>query len=344
MTARRRVNHVQQKLVIRKELVKVKGNYKIIIIRKEDFFKILKLVKLRILNKEYEVLMPPIDSFEKNTIDVNGLAVLMSQYMSEVITSSGNTNQTTPAQIALSTSNGTITLTYTGNVKLNTQGVSVYWQIFEESNNFVAQYYYVGYDTTDASYTTSQIELYASAISFGRGSGGADVAYYTDIVRIAYANASFTKTSNSYLFIVWLIQFQNVPPYALLFIPTLQNNTGIGVNDNRQGSSYAVLVNNNNCTFTCSGNCPSGGITGFVTYVQGNSVITEIPVVVVIGTGVSTAEILICSSVGFSVPTIGGWQQIFTISTNFQTTLSPPVSGGQFYVALATITITFQTS
>ena len=340
---RRRVGDVQQKLVIRKEIMKVKGNYKVIIIKKEDFYKILKLVKLKILNKEYEALMPPLDDMLKNTIDVNGLAVLMTQYMSAMITSSGNTSGTTPAQMVLTTSNGTFTLTYTGGVNPNTQGVSVYWQIFEDNNSFIVQYYYVGYDTTDNSYTTSQIELYASAGLYNT-SGSAIFGIYTDTIRIAYANASFTKTSDSYLFIVWLIQFQNIPPYALLFIPTLQNNTKIMANcfgfPFGYNSSYTVYFSNNKCNFTCGGNCPSGGLTGFVTYIQDNNVIMEFPVMVGLGGGVSTVEILICSTVNYNTPSAIA----FTISTQSNTTLSPPVSGGQFYVGLATITLIFQTS
>ena len=336
MTVRRRkVGDVIKKVVLRKEIVKVKGNYKVILIKKEDFYKVLKLVKLRILNKEYEALMPPIDSFEKNTIDVNGLAIIMTQFMSTVITTQGNTNQTTPAEMVLTTQSGTVTLTYTGGVNVNTQGVSVYLQIFEESGGFVFQYYYVGYDTTNSSYTTSQIELYASAYIF-HYSGAQNPILYTDIVRIAYANASFTKDSNSYLFIVWLIQFQNVPPYAVLFIPTFQNNAGIMTGTFANHTSYTVYFNNNNCNFQCGGNCPAGGLTGFVTYVQSNSVIMEFPIMVAIGGGVSTAEMLICYTVTYNnMPNISG---------QFTTTLSPPVSGGTFYLALATITVIFQTS
>jgi len=338
---------VQQKLVIRKELVKVKGNYKVIIIKKEDFFKVLKRVKLRILNKEYEVLMPPLDDMLKNTIDVNGLAILLSQYLSALISNSGNQSSTTPAQMVLTTSNGTVTLTYTGGVRTNTKGVSVYLQIFENNNNFVFQFYFVGFDTTDDSYTTSQIELYASAYTVGSNPAPppVDIYWYTDIIRIAYSNTSFTKTSDSYLFIVWLIQFQNVPPYAVLFIPIFQNNIGIAVGDFPDSiSSYTVYFNNNNCNFQCGGNCPSGGLTGFVTSVQGNNIIMEFPVMVGLCGGVSTAEILICSNTLFGFPTNNGFTQSFTISTNFTTTLSPPVSGGTFYLGLATITVIFQTS
>jgi len=338
-TVRRRVSDVQQKLVIRKELVKVKGNYKVIIVKKEDFYKVLKLVKLRILNKEYEALMPPLDDMLKNTIDVNGLAVLISQYMSTLTINSGNQN-VTPAQMVLSTSGGSVTLSYTGSVNINAQGVSVYLQIFEDNNSFVWQYYYVGYDTTNASYTTSQIELYASAYVDNAGTGLYPTSIYTNIIRIAYANASFTKTSDSYLFIVWLIQFQNIPSYALLFIPTLQNNENIQIIDFAKGSSYTVYLDNNNCNFKCGGNCPSGGLTGFVTYVQGNNVILEVPVMIALGGGVSTVNMLICYNLIYNIGNGGS----FTISNSFNTTLSPPVSGGTFYLALATITIIFQTS
>jgi len=338
MTARkRRVGDVIKKVVLRKEIVKVKGNYKVILIKKEDFYKVLKLIKLRILNKEYEALMPPLDDMQKNTIDVNGLSVLMSQYMSLIISQSGSQSATTPAQMVLTTQSGTVTLTYTGGVNANTQGVSVYLQIFEENNNFMWQYYYVGYDTTNSSYTTSQIELYASASVIG----GSGIHYFTDIIRIAYANTSFTKDSNSYLFIVWLIQFQSVPPYAILFIPGLQNNIiFIPTNFANGGAVYNVYFNNNNCNFTCGGNCPSGSLTGFVIYVQSNNVIMEFPVMVALGGGVSTAEMLICSTVKYGVLN----QYEIPISTQFTTTLSPPVSGGTFYLVLATITVIFQTS
>jgi len=336
MTVRRRVGDVIKKVVLRKEIVKVKGNYKVIIIKKEEFEKFLKVMKLRILNKEYEALMPPLDNMQKNTIDVNGLSVLMSQYLSAFISHSGSGSATTPAQMVLTTQSGTVTLTYTGGVNVNTQGVSVYLQIFEDNGSFVWQYYYVGYDTTNASYTTSQIELYASAYTNNLSPGYAPNLLYTDVIRIAYANVSFTKTSDSYLFIVWLIQFQNVPPYALSFIPTLQNNAGIYTYNLGNGSSYAVFFNNNNCNFSCGGNCPSGGLTGFVTYVQSNNVIVEIPVMVGLGGGVSTAEMLICYNTAYNnMPNISG---------SYTTTLSPPVSGGTFYLALATITLIFQTS
>jgi hypothetical protein len=340
MIVRRRVDDVLQKVVIGKEIMKVKGNYKVIIIKKDDFYNFLKTVKLRVLNKEYEALMPPLGDMRKNTIDVNGLSVLMSQFMSAVITKSGSSSATTPAQMVLTTQSGTVTFTYTGSVNLNSQGVSVYLQIFEGNGNFVVQYYYVGYDTTDASYTTSQIELYASASIANPGYN----SFYTDIVRIAYANASFTKNSDCYLFIVWLVQFQNIPQYAMFFIPTLQNNLGIAMayykNNSAYYSCYNVYFNNGSCNFTCCGNCPSGRLTGFVIYVQDNNIVMEFPVMVGLGGGTSTAEMLVCYNIRYAI----GAGVAFNISGNFSTTLSPPVSGGTFYLVLATMTVIFQTS
>jgi len=336
---RRKVNDMLKKVVIGKEIVKVKGHFKVIIIKKEDFYNFLKTVKLRILNKEYEALMPPLDGMQKNTIDVNGLSVLMSQFMSLMTTNPHCQSGITPAQMVLTTQSGTVTLTYTRGVNTNAQGVSVYSQIFEDNGNFVIQYYYVGYDTTDASYTTSQIELYASAYIYIGNCGCLPPCpgnAYTNILRIAYASTSFTKTSDSYLFVVWLIQFQNIPPYAVIFIPTLQNNAGIAMAGFNNGSSYTVYFNNNNCNFTCGGNCPSGGISGFVVYVQDNNVVLEVPVMVGLGGGVSTAEMLICYNASYNnMPNISG---------SYATTLSPPVSGSTFYLVLATITLTFQTS
>ena len=338
---------MSQKVVIGNEIVKVKGRVKAITVKKDEFDKFLKLVKLRILDKEYEALMPPLDDMQKNTIDVNGLSVLLSQYMSATLTNNGNRNGTTPAQMVLTTQSGTVNFQYTGSININSQGVNVYLQIFEESGNYIFQYYYIGYDTTDASYTASQIELYTSAYVYtgcfpNTSVGG---AYYTNTVRIAYTNISFMKDADSYLFIVWLIQFQNIPPYAVLFVPIFQNNLGIVLYIACNSStSYNVYANNNNCTFDCGGNCPSGGLTGFVIYIQGNSVIMEFPITVAVGGGVQTVDILICSTEQYVYANISGNPTVFTISNNFSTTLTPPVSGGTFYLALATITITFQTS
>jgi hypothetical protein len=69
--------------------VKVKGRVKVITIKKDEFEKFLQLRKLRILDKEYEALMPPIDSLQKNTIDINGLAFLVTEYLGVMIKGGG---------------------------------------------------------------------------------------------------------------------------------------------------------------------------------------------------------------------------------------------------------------
>jgi len=328
-----------QKLVLRNEIVKVKGRVKVITIKKDEFEKFLQLRKLKILDKEYEALMPPIDSLQKNTIDINGLATLVQQNIYAITVNSGNSSQTTPAQMVLTTSGGSITLSYSGNINLGSQGVTIYLQVFQENGNYTFQYYYIGFDITDSAYTTSQLELYASAYigSNWNCCGGSINPTYTNIVRIAYTNTSFSKTSDSYLFIVWLIEFQNIPPYLLSFTPILQNNVGIYILSGCcSKTSLTVYFNNNNCNFSCGGNCPSTNLSSFIVYVQNNSVILEFPITAPLGAGISNLEVLLCTNTQFNnLPTISG---------NTSTTLTPPISGATFYVAIATITVTYQGS
>jgi len=335
---KRKVINLPQKLVLRNEIVKVRGRVKTITIKKEEFEKFLQLRKLRILDKEYYALMPPLDNLLKNTIDVNGLATLVQQFMTLMFSNSGNTSQTTPAQMVLMTQGGNITLSYANNINLNSQGVTVYMQVLEESGNWTFQYFYIGFDTTNDSYSTSGLELYVSAYVYVPPFGGytVPVSCYTNAVRIAYTNASFTKSADSYLFIVWLVEFQNIPSYLVAFTPTLQNNVGIMINSTGRGSNYTVYFNNGNCNFSCGGGCPSSGLSGFITYVQSNSVTLEFPLTATLYTGVSNLEVLLCTTAVFNnLPNISG-------STS--STLTPPVSGATFYVAIATITITYQGS
>jgi len=330
-----------QKLILRNEVVKVKGKVKVITIKKDEFEKFLQLRKLRILNKEYEALMPPLDGLQKNTIDVNGLTTLIQQFMANVIYTNGKQSATPPAEINLITQSGSITFSYSSSIGLNSQGVTVYPQVFQESESFTFQYFYIGFDTTNNSYTTSQLELYVSAYAYGAiYDTSANTSYYTDLVRIAYASASFTKSSDSYLFIAWLIEFQNVPQYALIFTPTLQNNANIELitfSVNYISPSSATLYfNNSNCSFSCSGNCPSSRLSGFITYIQNNSVVLEFPFTVPLKAGVTNLEILFCATANFeNMPTISGY---------IESTLAPPVSGATFYVAIATISVTYQGS
>jgi hypothetical protein len=237
-----------------------------------------------------------------------------------------------PAQMVLTTSGGKVTLSYAQNIGLNSQGVTVYLQVLEESNNYTFQYYYIGFDTTSSSYNVSELELYVSAYAVGPTS-----TIYTDIVRIAYTNTSFVKTSDSYLFIIWLIEFQNIPSYLIAFTPTLQNNVGIMIyNYGYSGVSVRVYFDNGTCNFSCGGNCPSSGLGMFITYVQNNSVVLEFPVTVPLGAGVSNLEVLFCVTMPVNnMPTISG---------QIKSTLAPPVSGATIYVAIATVTVTYQGS
>lgn len=330
-----------QKLVLRNEVIKVKGHVKAITVKKEDFFKILKLTKLRILDNEYSVLMPPIDGLQKNTIDFNGLATIIQQYISIVLNGANNNLGQTPAKMVLTTQSGNVTFSYSNSISLNTQGVTVYLQVLRENNSYTFQYFYVGFDTTNASYSTSQLELYASAYVIAHEPDtNQNPPYYTNIVRIAYTNTSFTKSSDSYLFIVWLIEFQNIPPYLLLFTPTLVNNVGIALISFScfalPCSSAIIYFSNGNCNFACGGNCPSSGLGGFITYVQNNSVILEFPLATPLGTGVTNVEVMLCTYANFAgIPGVPG-------STS--ATITPPVSGATFYVAIATLVITYQGS
>jgi len=330
-----------QKLVLHNEIVKVKGRVKVVTIKKDEFEKFLQLRKLKILDKEYEALMPPIDSLEKNTIDVNGLATLVQQIMTLMLYESNGFGSSAPAEMVLTTSGGNITLSYTGGIGLNSQGVTVYMQVLQESNSWTFQYYYVGFDTTNSSYSISGLELYVSANvnDTSPGGGGAGICR-TNIVRIAYTSASFTKASDSYLFIMWLIEFQNIPSYLVFFTPILQNNVGIvpysSATINAPYSLAKVYFNNGSCSLSCGGNCPSSGLGGFITYVQNNSLVVEFPLTAPLGTGVSNVEVLLCTTTTF--------QNMPSVSGSTSATLTPPVSGATFYVAIATLTVTYQGS
>ena len=281
--------------------------------------------------------MPPLDGLQKNTIDVNGLATLVQQFMTAMITAPLSNNPTTPAEMVLTTQSGNITLSYASNINLNSQGVTIYLQVLQEGGNYTVQYYYVGFDTTDDSYSTSQLELYVSAyISSNFSPSTGNIVYYTNTVRIAYTSASFTKSNDSYLFIVWLIEFQNIPPYLLIFTPILQNNVGIMSYTIPNGSSATIYFGTGSCNLSCGGNCPSTGLGGFITYIQNNSVVLEFPLTAPLGTGVSNIQVLLCTTTKFdNLPNISG---------DIQSTLTPPVSGATFYVAIATITVTYQGS
>ncbi|AOS58410.1 SIFV.gp60-like protein [Sulfolobus islandicus filamentous virus 2] len=355
---------MKKNIVVQNELVQVKGRVKAITIKKEDFNEFLKLTTLRVFDKSYDVLMPPIDDMKKNTIDLNGLAIIIQNYFASLVYTTGSQSSPGSAEIVLSTSSGSpVTLQYSGQVKQNTQGVTVLPQIFGASGNLTFQYYFIGFDTTNSSYSATQAELYASA--WVSGSSGVPFqpdqenlyTLYTPLVRIAYTNISITKSSTEYLFLVWLIEFENVPSYASFAIPIFQNALNLIAdilqptpNNSPPPSSVTIYFYNGNCNFTCGGNCPNGGLNGFVVYTQNNALVVEFPLQAPLQGGISSPQVLICTTVNFnnrggaSATITGPIPGVASISGSESTTVTPPVSGATFYVAIVTISITFTAS
>jgi len=74
------------------QIVRIKGRVKAITVPKEKTREILKRTELTILDKKYEALLPPLDDMEHNTIDVQGLASLVQQYLKFAFQGATNTN------------------------------------------------------------------------------------------------------------------------------------------------------------------------------------------------------------------------------------------------------------
>jgi hypothetical protein len=112
-----------------------------------------------------------------------------------------------------------------------------------------------------------------------------------------------------------------------------------------------VYANNGNCSFTCGGNCPSGSPGNFMISVQNNTIVLQIPALVLIGGGTSSAEVLICGSFQYQyvnpTPPPGsrpGFGSTATLNTSYSATITPPSSGYLFFALLAVIAITFTVS
>jgi len=142
-----------------------------------------------------------------------------------------------------------------------------------------------------------------------------------------------------------MIEFQNVPSYIILFIPTIPGNPSIATRAFVVGEGYPstfnVYVNNGNCTFTCSGNCPKGDTGNFMISVQNNTIVLQIPALALIQNGTSSAEVLICESVVYQytdLTTVQGF------NPSYSTTIAPPSSGYIFVALLTVIAITFTVS
>ena len=333
---------------IRNEIVRVKGKVKVITIPKEKTQEILRRVELRMLDKKYETLMPPSDGMEKNNIDLQGMATFIQEYLTMLIQGHPSSKTNILAQMVITTtSGGKVQLNYANTVTDNAQGVTTAMQVFGQQNSMNVQYYFIGFDTTNSSYQGNYLELYsASWIDnryFSYGSCGDHLHNSNSSVRIAYANLSINKQPNYDLFILWMIEFQNVPSYLLMFIPSIPNPAGVYFDTFNAscGSTFTVYVNNGNCNFSCNGNCPSGSPNNFMLSVQNNTITLQIPVMVPVSGGTSSAEILICGSVGYYIRSNGS---AGSFSSSYSTTIAPPSSGYTFFVLMAVIAITFTVS
>jgi len=342
--------------VIRDEIVRVSGKVKAITIPKEKTQEILERRTLRLLDKKYEVLMPPVDNMEKNNIDLQGMMTFIQGYLSMMFTGSGSTSAPTLAKIVITTTSGSqIQLNYGYTVVNNAQGVTTAMQIFGQQNSMQVQYYFIGYDTTNSSYQGSYLELYTT--SYVQNAN----VYISNLVRIAYANLSINKLSNYDLFILWMIEFQNVPSYLIIFIPVIPGSPGLipsSFNGNPYNgkSSFNVYANNGNCNFTCGGNCPSGRPGNFMLSIQNNTIILQIPILVPISGGSSSAEVLVCEAGIYETITNGitPGQSVapggfvlgypYNFNSSYSTTIAPPSSGYIFFALLAVIAITFTVS
>ena len=233
----------------------------------------------------------------------------------------------------------------------NAQGVTTAIQIFGQQNSMTVQYYFIGFDTTNSSYQSNYLELYSSpwAFYYSAQAGTGIPTYnwiYSNPVRIAYANLSINKSSNYDLFILWLIELQNVPSYLILFIPAIPNPSQIAPvvlvpSYRNQPSSFNVYANNGSCNFTCNGNCPSNSPNNFMLSVQNNTIVLQIPVMIGISGGTSSAEILICVNANYAVTSDAN---MITFSSSYSTTIVPPSSGYTFYILMTAIAITFTVS
>ena len=333
--------------VIRNEIVRVSGKVKAITIPKEKTQEILERRTLRLLDKKYEVLMPSIDNMDKNTIDLQGMATFMQGYLSMFFGSFPSNTSSPQVQIVITdTSGNKYQLNYANTVTNNAQGVTTAIQIFGPQNSMTVQYYFIGFDTTNSSYQSNYLELYSSSWidnCYNTASGPYCVQHYSNIIRIAYANLSINKQPNYDLFILWLIEFQNVPSYLVMFIPTIPNPSNIYPDTLNPSvrSAFTVYANNGNCNFTCDGNCPSSSPNNFMLSIQNNTIVLQIPVMVTISGGSSSAEILICGKASYNV---NNFNPNASFSSSYSTTIAPPSSGYTFYILMTAIAITFTVS
>lgn len=333
---------MSQKVVIGNEVVKVRGRTKAFVIPKDKFDEFLRPVELRILDKKYTALMPPIDDdMVKNKIDFGGLAQIVAQWWilatKQWIGRSVGVTGTPPAQIILTTPSGSnLTFNYASSITPGSSGVSIFVQLYDQNGSYNWQYFYVLFDTTSNAYSASGAELYVSAFNVCPVNFGANQT--SNLIRIATTNTSISKTSNDYLFFVWLIEFIGIPPYLMVFVPNLANpaNVGFAISSSNCGGgsiTATVYFNTGSCQFKCGGNCPKSNLGSYIVYVGNNGVVLEFPIQVPLGSPVSNLQALLCTS----IPIYG----VGTISGSNTTQVSSNVTGATYYAVVATVSITF---
>jgi len=339
-----------KEVVVKNEIVKVKGRVKAITVPKEKTQEVLKRKELRILDRKYEVLMPPLDDMEKNTIDVQGFSQLLNEFLAYMILGV-KSNQYTPstfAEIIINTNSGSpVILQNTPQMSSNSQGVVVLPQVFSSNNLANIQYYFIGFDTTSNSYQGSSLELYVAGVVYAQF----EIFGFTNLIRIAYASLSVNKASDENLFIVWLIEYQGVPYYLLMFIPTFAGSHALIAYTPATGSNYAtfnIYGYNGSCNLACNGNCPPATINGYIVTVQNGTPTVQIPAIMPVGNVNSSAQVLICSKITyyFANITINSINPLesFWFSSSYSANVALSPSGGTFFVFFITLTITYQVS
>lgn len=296
------------------ERIKMRGHMNVILVDKDKFSldQILKPMELRVLDREYTALMPPIEEKEgvkvigkHNAIDVNGLYNLYSQWYWVFTAQTSYGNGSTYAVLYTTTQSQTqpqpTLFNATSSIANNAQGLVTFTNIISQGNSLQYQIFFVIFDTTNNSYSVSSEELYTALTYTTCGFTG-----YTTSARIAYNNLSFTKSSNQLLFIVWLIEIPNIPlPLAFLFsfnAPYLQSITTTCrcLSGCPPSSNYTIYLQTGNCNFQCGGNCPGASNPAPLVILQNNTVYIEFPLNLGIGTQQVGQYVLFCGTTTYS--------------------------------------------
>jgi len=171
---------------------------------------------------------------------------------------------------------------------------------------------------------------------------------FTNLIRIAYASLSVNKTSDENLFIVWLIEYQGVPYYLLMFIPTFAGSYALLATTGSNYTTFNIYGYNGSCNLACNGNCPPATINGYIVTVQNGTPTVQIPAIMPVGMVNSSAQVLICSKITYDFGNIAANKintfESFWFSSSYSANVALSPSGGTFFVFFITLTITYQVS